>query len=211
MRLIAISDTHGKHGGLILPDGDALIHAGDFCLYGQKHEAKEFAKWFASQPHSHKLVVPGNHDLCMEYTMGEIFIKKDIHYLRDSGVEIDSINFWGSPWTPPFFNWAFMADERSLSHRWSEIPMETNVLITHGPPRGILDACPDFRNPQQDVHVGSVTLAEHLCRFRFLKAHIFGHIHEGYGHAFEHGINFHNVAICTGDYKPTNPVTIIDL
>ena len=65
-RIVVISDTHGKHSPLILPDGDILVHCGDFCGRGQYQDALRFIGWFQSQPHKHKIFIAGNHDLVFE-------------------------------------------------------------------------------------------------------------------------------------------------
>ena len=66
MRLVAISDTHGRHRQLVMPEGDVVIHCGDFCARGKEREARDFAAWFRALPHVHKVVIAGNHDLCLE-------------------------------------------------------------------------------------------------------------------------------------------------
>jgi len=49
-----------------LPDGDILIHTGDFTVSGQANEVKDFIKFLDAVPHKHKIVVAGNHDICLE-------------------------------------------------------------------------------------------------------------------------------------------------
>ena len=176
MKLVAISDTHNLHHSFgKLPQGDVIIHAGDFTTWGKTGEVRQFRNWFASLPYAHKICIAGNHDRCMEHMF---FLKDDfknagITYLQDSSVEINGIRFYGSPRTPEFCDFAFMY-ERGQAH-WEGIPDNTNILITHGPPQGILDLCPDGRN------VGCVELLERTHELADLKYHIFGHIHEAYG------------------------------
>ena len=103
-----LSDTHGLHRGIGIPNGDVLVHAGDFCSEGEAAEARSFGEFFRSLPHRHKVVIAGNHDRCLEADPGlglEIFA--GCHYLLDSGVEIEGVTFWGSPWQPWFFDMAF--------------------------------------------------------------------------------------------------------
>ena len=50
----------------ILPDGDVLLHLGDFAVDGskttQEKALERFDKWLSYQPHSTKIVIRGNHD-----------------------------------------------------------------------------------------------------------------------------------------------------
>lgn len=62
MRLVCISDTHGLQNNFKIPDGDVLIHAGDFCNTGIERDVHEFAKWLDRLPHRWKAVIAGNHD-----------------------------------------------------------------------------------------------------------------------------------------------------
>ena len=63
MRLVLISDTHSLHGDLVIPDGDMLIHCGDYSNHGAFGDLLAFNKWLGKLPHEHKLVVSGNHDI----------------------------------------------------------------------------------------------------------------------------------------------------
>eukprot|EP00913_Durusdinium_trenchii_P029972 g28086.t1 len=62
LRLVIISDTHNCHRDLTVPDGDILIHAGDFTQFGKEEHAEDFNRWLGEQPHKTKLVVLGNHE-----------------------------------------------------------------------------------------------------------------------------------------------------
>ena len=110
MNIICISDTHGKHNHLDLPEGDILLHAGDVSRIGKRKEIEKFLRWFSAQPHPHKVFVAGNHDYFFEDAHPEIVdyvLPDNIHYLNDSGVEIEGIKIWGSPVQPWFYDWAF--------------------------------------------------------------------------------------------------------
>jgi Icc-related predicted phosphoesterase len=206
MRLVLLSDTHRMHDKIAIPDGDVLIHAGDFCGHGTPNQARAFAKFFQSLPHRHKVVIAGNHDRCLEsdpHLSAEIF--PHCHYLRDSGVEINGLLFWGSPWQPWFLDWAFNLQRGpALKAKWDLIPTNTAVLITHGPPRGILDKTHSGEN------VGCDDLLAAVERIR-PRLHVFGHIHEGYGQMSSGKTRFVNASICTLGYAPTNPAIVVDL
>ena len=92
---------------------------------------------------------------------------KNAIYLEDSGVVIDGLKFWGSPWTPEFFDWAFNARRGlQLFDKWQKIPLDTDVLITHGPPAGILDL---VVTRQGEAQVGCNDLLRRIHELKKLK------------------------------------------
>ncbi len=62
--MVVISDTHGKHDRPQLPEGDVLIHCGDFCHgFGEDPAAVErIDSWFGEQPFETVLCTGGNHE-----------------------------------------------------------------------------------------------------------------------------------------------------
>ncbi len=141
MKIIALSDTHGYYSQVEVPDGDVLVFAGDATAHGRPIELTLFLEWFEEFPHPHKIVIAGNHDRC--YEVEPKFARAHFAsaiYLQDEEVIIDGIKFYGSPWTPEYYNWAFMLPRGpAIADKWKLIPEDTDVLITHGPPHGILD------------------------------------------------------------------------
>jgi Icc-related predicted phosphoesterase len=160
----------------MMPKGDILIHCGDVTLNGTELETIDFLKWFIKQDYRHKIMIAGNHDYFLE-TNPE-FVKtrfKDIHYLQDSSTVIDGIKYWGSPYTPEYKNMAFnLKRGEQLKKHWEKIPADVDVLITHGPPQGILDQTVNGDN------VGCEHLAKRVERIK-PKFHLFGHVHEASG------------------------------
>lgn len=211
MRLVCISDTHNQHDALQLPGGDVLIHAGDFTGMGRVQEVEAFAKWFGAQPHPHKIVVAGNHDWLFErdHTQARALLARHCpgaHYLQDSGVDIEGVKFWGSPWTPLFLNWAFnLKRGRPLADKWAQVPLDTQVLITHGPPLGILDVT------RHGLNVGCEELAAALENRLRPDVHVFGHIHEGYGTYTRNGTRFVNASSCTAFYEAINAPLAVEV
>lgn len=206
MRLVCISDTHSMHRQVSVPDGDVLIHAGDCLGVGTLEELEDLDNWFSEQPHRHKILIAGNHDWCLqdEPADAEALIRNAI-YLRDRSINIEGVKFWGSPWTPIFFDWAFNLERgTAIAERWAQIPSDTDVLITHGPPAGILDQV------NESLAVGCGDLARELERLT-LKLHIFGHIHESYGQQTLNDCRYINASTCTGQYKPLNPPIVVDI
>lgn len=211
MRLVAISDTHGLHKRVQIPDGDVLIHAGDFMNGGyDTREARSFFDWFTTQPHSHKICIAGNHDRIFEISpsLAKTMVPNNITYLEDSGIAIDGVRFWGSPVTPSFMGWSFNRDRGpAIDRHWQKIPQSTNVLVTHGPPMGRLDY-----SLYDGTHVGCRDLLLAVQRIK-PRYHVFGHIHAGHGVETPEGseTTFVNAAVCNEQYRPINPPVVIDL
>ena len=210
MRITFISDTHTKHRNITedLPGGDLLIHAGDISSMGYEHEVREFYKWFDSiNNYDHKVFIAGNHDWGFqnnsEKILGLLTGYKTIDYLQDDmlciGEDYDTmIKIWGSPWQPEFYNWAFNLPRQGeeLQEKWNQIPMNTDILVTHGPSWGKVDTV---------SHMRSVPLGCELLRDRIAvvkpKIHVCGHIHTGYGHVFDGDTHFINAAVLDERYS----------
>jgi len=206
MRIVCLSDTHGFHAGLEVPDGDLLLHAGDATKHGSLEEVAAFNRFLGALPHRHKVVIAGNHDWAFEK---EAVLARDLitHavYLQDEAVVVEGLRIWGSPWQPWFYDWAFNLKEgAALRAKWDQIPRDTDVLITHGPPLGHGDRTTSGRQ------AGCAELLEAVHRVR-PRLHVFGHIHEGYGQTCEGETQCINASICTAAYKPTNAAVVVDL
>ena len=215
MRIIAISDTHGCHEELDLPDGDLLVHSGDFCRWGTDlDEVRAFVEWFASRPHPHKVFVAGNHDLIVEKDLAaaRALVPDGVTFLHDSEAVVGGLRVYGSPWTLVFFNWAFMRPRGApLRERWDLIPSGLDLLITHGPPYGHGDLARPFGEEHRRA-VGDVELLAAVRRVR-PRLHVFGHIHEGYGVTRSDDVEetlFVNAASCRED-DGLDPPIVVDL
>lgn len=221
MKIACVSDTHTFGKQIEVPYADVLIHAGDHTFNGRRAQVESAMRWLSSLPHPHKVLVAGNHDfIFQEEKAGVIrrWIKRyhpTLHYLQDSGIEIDGVKFYGSPWQPWFHDWAFnFSADHELGTKqahgvFSKIPEDTDVLITHGPPHGIMDAI-GKKVHDWDIRVGCAALLYHVKRVK-PKLHVFGHIHEGYGIQEQDGIKFVNAAICTRAYEPTNKPILVEI
>lgn len=213
MRLVCIADTHGRHSkrGRMpkIPDGDVLIVAGDISSDGSKQATQLFNTFLGRQPHQHKIIIAGNHDWFLyEYDGHKVLYNAT--YLLDEAVIIEGVKFYGSPWQPDFKNYAFNLPRGApLCKKWALIPEDTDVLITHGPPRGVLD-----RTPRTAVYesrrVGCKDLFARVYAVK-PKVHIFGHIHAAYGMEERDGIIFVNASTCTEEYAPINPAIVVDI
>lgn len=160
-----------------VPDsGDLLIHAGDMTHLGRKGEVEDFADWFGLRPHPEKIVIGGNHDQWIEEHPEQTReILPDATYLQDGSRRVQGLTVWGSPWTPRFFDWSFMLPRgEPLAAKWAQIPEDVDILVTHGPPRGILD------ETHTGIHAGCDDLRERVFELE-PALHVFGHIHEARG------------------------------
>jgi Icc-related predicted phosphoesterase len=219
LSIAAFSDTHTYHRSVKLPDADVLVFAGDLMGSGYRHsEVKDFGEWFSAQPHNDKILVAGNHDRMFESDISYCLSKFDrgVIYLQDSGVDIAGFKFYGSPIQPWFYDWAFNVHRGpKIKEYWDNIPADTDVLITHGPPHGILDKMVPLTEPYFGAydHLGCRDLMDAVEKIR-PRVHIFGHIHGGYGHTNLYGTNgteFYNAAICNEAYEPVNKPWLIEI
>ncbi len=213
LKIVCISDTHNCNGQITVPDGDILIHAGDATISGTIDEIILFNNWFANLPHKYKIFVAGNHDWLFETNnrIARNLLDKSIIYLQDSAVEIEGLKIYGSPFQPRFFDWAFNLNRGSeLAEKWKLIPDDVDILITHGPPNGILDEVP---RQYFIENTGCEELRKKVEKLRLknLKLHIFGHIHCGYGTTENLGVKSVNASNCDESYEPTNPPIVVEI
>lgn len=193
MKIVALSDTHGQHRTMKnLPDGDVLVFAGDMGVHGTMPELQDFATWFADFPHEHKIMIAGNHDFCFDHTRQkedcrELLEEKGIIYLEEETVTIEGVKFYGSPFSNTF-------DQYVFCQGFGDIPEDTDVLLTHGPPEGRNDYLEDYG------HIGSEELREEVDEFVCPRAHIYGHVHEQHGNS-EDGVDSFNVSVTDVDYN----------
>lgn len=215
MKITCISDTHNQHLH-IPPDwlegGDVLVHAGDVSGRGSLKEVEEFLAWFNELPYTHKIMIAGNHDFWFEkvstFAVNEMLAEKypNITYLNDSGVEIDGVKFWGSPVQPWFYDWAFNRVGTDICRHWDMIPLDTDVLITHGPMKGYLDMT------LRGVSTGCPYLLEKSAEMTNLKLFVCGHIHEAYGKfEFPDGGVFVNASTLNFNYNVQNKPIVVEI
>lgn len=208
MKIVCISDTHNQHNDLAVPDGDMLIHAGDFSARGTAAELEAFNGWLGTLPHAVKIVVPGNHDLLCEDSpmMGKLLLSNADHVLLHEECVVEGLRIFGSPWTPWFHDWAFNYREKDAVRTWEVLPAGIDILVTHGPPRGILDKVKRPPSP----NVGCPELLRVVQALR-PKLHVFGHIHEQHGAVQLDGVTYVNAAMLDERYKPGPKATVFHI
>lgn len=213
MKIVAISDTHG-HEIRNLPQGDLLIHSGDWSGAGTYKETSDFILWLSKIRASYKKVVcvPGNHDKWVEANQDQAtkeFKSISVDLLIDQETYHGGHMIYGMPWTPEFNYWSFMANDIERSDYCSRIPKDTDILVTHGPPMGYLDTIAT-NGSLPGVSAGCQFIREAVIRVE-PKVHIFGHIHEGAGVQRLGKTLLINAASVNEYYRPTSNFTVIYL
>jgi hypothetical protein len=192
MRIVAVADTHLFHRGFEVPDGDALVHAGDICRQGSLAELGVALHWLDRLPHKVKVVIAGNHDWPFargheRETARAALAEAGVIYLEDAAATIAGLRVYGAPWQPEFFGWAFNLPRGALlAEKWRSIPSGLDLLITHGPPEGFGDRV------SNGSRQGCADLRARVAVVR-PRVHVFGHIHEDGGVWEEDGTLFANV------------------
>lgn len=202
MKIAAISDIHG-HLCDDIPKCDVLCICGDILpLQVQRNVIKsvswlcqDFKPWVESLPCKYVIFIAGNHDFIFENlgpkagrrpreVMMEIFGESHLKnskliYLRDESVIIDGVKFYGTPWCPELDNWAFYKNSSELYDIFSSIHDDTDILLTHCPPKignaGVV--LQDGWNKGRDF--GSLELQAALIDKPNIKWVLSGHIHSG--------------------------------
>ena len=182
MKILHISDTHCHHNLLSVPEGiDMIIFSGDCSNprdpYINKQEVLDFIEYMKSLDIKYKIFVAGNHDTSIEkrlVTPGD-FASKGIIYLENSSTCIEGLKIFGSPQTPSFgMGWAFNKKRDKMHEHWKHIPDDTDIIVTHGPPKNILDLSYDRDNNLECC--GDSALRKRIIEIK-PKLVCFGHIH----------------------------------
>ena len=213
MKIVCISDIHGKFSVIPhLPEGDTLIIAGDLTNNGALSQLKELDSLLQKTSFKHIVMIAGNHDWCFqnEDKQEARQILKDYTYLQDELAMIDGLYFYGSPWQPEFCNWAFnLPRGKQLQEKWNRIPTFTDVLITHGPPYGVLDSIQDNSFHKVGKSLGDQDLEDVLLDKVHPKLHVFGHIHSSHGQVELLNTIYVNASILNEMYQITyNPIVV---
>lgn len=207
-KVLVISDTHNRHDALVMAPADILIHCGDFTMSGRESEVRAFDSWLAQISPNYKeiIVIAGNHDFMFQEDPEKArALLTHATYLEDSGTTALGLRIWGSPWTPQFYDWAFMLPRGEMMKAKRDlIPAGLDFLIVHGPPQGILDMT------AEGVHAGCDELlaAVNLKQPRFCA---FGHIHEGRGVLRGQPTTFVNACSVDERYQPSGKPILLKI
>lgn len=134
---------------------------------------------------------PKDHSLALKLMTGPLATKAGVTYLHEGTHSFTlrsgaTFSIYVSPYTAAFSDWAFAyahhEDRFNAPHHAAPgtssiaanpIPQDVDIVMTHGPPKGILDAC-------AQGNVGCENLLQAVRRVR-PRMHCFGHVHEGNG------------------------------
>lgn len=212
-----ISDTHGKHREMSINNSaDMIVSCGDesnkYNWVENQLEFNSFVDWFCELPIKHKIMIAGNHSAALTKKYNKDMLKDmGIIYLEDSSIEIEGRTIFGSPWSPTFNNWHFMKSREKLGVFWDKLLFEgIDLLITHSPPKGILDT--SLGSDRVLRQVGCKGLFKAVMKYK-PKHHAYGHIHNqkdiiNFGTRILGETQFHNCsAVTDGQFSkpPTNP------
>ena len=207
MRIVLISDTHGKHEELGMLSGDVLIHCGDFC-HGYKNDGAQLAamdRWFSKQQFVKIFCIGGNHDFAaQERHANGIEIFENAIFLQDQEFQLGGLTFYGTPWLPDLSGWAYFLPDDDRQQKWSLIPPYTDILITHTPPFGILDS------PRSGGNIGCSYLRD-IVKEVAPKVHCFGHVHASAGRLVKEKTIFVNAAVINSNYAVRHAPTVVEL
>lgn len=201
MNILHISDTHGFHKQFPMSrfeNIDVVVHSGDCSNYRDvgrnANEVLDFIDWYKEIPVKNKIYVAGNHDTSIEKRLvtPAQFAQAGITYLENAGTTIDGVKFWGSPHTPTFGDWAFMKKRETINRIWEKVPLNTEVFIVHGPPKGIRDLSHDRDGVLEFCGDGSLYKAILNIQPKLM---LFGHIHNSPG--------CYNQGVSKNDYPQT--------
>lgn len=216
MKVCCLSDTHGMHREVKIPECDLILHAGDITNIGELGTLDDFDDW-ASSLNTKVICIAGNHDRSLQLDGTARSRLRHVTYLEDSSAffECDGTRYkiYGSPWSP-WFNgdyWAFNAHEREIEEMWNKIPLDTDILVTHGMPYGILDYVMEYG---QLSSMGCLALLARIKELDSLTAYMGGHLHLCGGQTLYNEdleVMFVNAAVCNEAYKPVNPVRTITI
>lgn len=201
MLILHLSDTHNLHRQLNnLPAADIVVHSGDMSMAGTGNEVIDFIEWFGALDYQYKIFIAGNHDYCLEEKdiKGiQQFLPENCFYLCNSGVKIEYLKFWGTPF--------FFSDDVSGNYLnlIAQIPNDIDVLISHRPPLGILDNA-------NNISYGCPDLLQKVLEVR-PRYHLFGHIHDAYGIEESKYTTFANAALVDENYRLLNNPIVFDI
>ena len=225
VRVLLFSDTHGRTREMTPYEYEGIdisIFSGDFTNIGGYRDIVQFKDWYLSCKSKYKVMISGNHELTLDLenqgkirpTKPELLEGKTpqelknvllnepgIIYLENRSINLCGLNIFGSPYSPYFCNWAFPTPEDP--NIWDMIPQDTDIIVTHGGPLGILD------KSVKGIHCGCPRLDNAILKIKPALC-VFGHIHEDAGLVVKKGITYVNASVLNYHYEVAFKPRIVD-
>jgi Icc-related predicted phosphoesterase len=202
-----ISDTHELHRSVEMPPCDLLIHAGDWTFFSKsRRQIHDFNDWLGEQyAPLGRILSPGNHETYLEHDRHLSSLTSNGTVLIEERLAIRGLKLWASPITPHSAGGFTVRSPEERARRYAQIPLETDILITHGAPYGILDCAPG-----DSQHQGCRELLNAIKRIK-PKIHVFGHVHQGYGVYQTPDTLFVNAALLGPDGDIDGPPIVVSI
>ena len=222
------SDTHGNLPKITTPF-DLLLICGDISPAHDHYYAYQinwfqhnFAEWINTLPFkdvwSKVVLIGGNHDYQLERiskeeircfnieTNNRVVILKNEEYVHEYLTEdgIKTLKIFGTPYCKIFGNWFFMVSDEKLRDKYSFIPEDCDILLSHDAP-DICDLGVISSGRYANENAGNKILAEAIVEKK-PKYAFCGHIHSG-NHMLTkmNDTWFANVSYVSEGYQPYYP------
>jgi Icc-related predicted phosphoesterase len=154
----------------------------------------EALEWYNGLDIPTKVAIFGNHDTSVERGLVQLDNYPTITFLQHELKEIRGLKIFGSPYTPAFgFGWAYNVRRDRLYDTWQMIPEGIDILITHGPPKGVMD----IAEGDGMEYCGCSALMNRVYEVR-PKYMLFGHIHNNHGHINQGTRVFNDITFMNG-------------
>lgn len=218
---------------LLLICGDIVPAHDHYYAFQKEWVENEFVEWVNNLPFknagSKVVMTPGNHDLIFErwgdkdyqhlntLTNGRLIVLRNKEYVfeymtfDDLGTDTHlfpvnkEIRIFGTPYCQIFGNWAFMRNKQILEKKFSEIPENIDILISHSAPEIEGYGCVYWGTPvKRDA--GCPILAKAI-KEKKPKYAFCGHIHSG-NHELQtiDGTSLANVSYVDERYIPRDNI-----
>lgn len=234
MKVAAISDLHGHLPIMFsMPEAEVLCICGDLCPTNIDRDyngslawfLRKFVPWVEQLPYEKVFLTFGNHDFFAEtlflnqdtWTLQKprrikekLFLPEKLTLLMDTECDWKGKKFYGTPWCPNLYNWAFYANHETLVEKFSRIPENLDVLMSHCAPR-FADYGTSHYSKGRVEEFGCVELQDAIEKKK-PKLAIFGHIHSGnHVPSVHNGTMYCNVSVLDEDYKPSYYIKSFDI
>ena len=188
-----IQRKHGDDADIIVVTGDMLFNTRAWRQRQLDVEAEfqrdAWERWALTisefYPQTPIVAVPGNHDFC-DYAIKGLVKSIDVGAMTFT---VGGVKFTGFRGVPYFKgHWDQEISDETMESYCRILDPTADVLLTHTPPFGI-------QGGVHQIHYGSKPLMNWLeAHPGQIKAHVYGHAHEGFGQVKVNGRIYSNAA-----------------